>query len=158
MATPIGHLADLSPRAAQTLREVDVVAAEDTRVSRVLLQHTGSSARLISARAHNEQAAARQILALLAQGKSVALVSDAGTPAISDPGAPSRGWQIFLGIVTLIAGVVVLAYPFSSLATLTLVVGVWLIVIGVFEIVASFGIRKTGKEVRTAVGEALGTR
>lgn len=78
--------------------------------------------------------------------------------AISDPGAPSRGWQIFLGIITLIAGVVVLAYPFSSLATLTLVVGVWLIVIGVFEIVASFGIRQTGKEVRTAVGEALGNR
>ena len=87
MATPIGHLSDLSPRAAQTLCGVDVVAAEDTRVTRVLLRHAGSSARLISARAHNEQAAAQQIVGLLAEGKSVALVSDAGTPAISDPGA-----------------------------------------------------------------------
>lgn len=64
-----------------------MVAAEDTRVTRVLLQHAGSAARLISARAHNEQAAARQIVDLLQAGKSVALVSDAGTPAISDPGA-----------------------------------------------------------------------
>jgi 16S rRNA (cytidine1402-2'-O)-methyltransferase len=112
VATPIGHLADLSPRAAQTLREVDVVAAEDTRVSRVLLQHAGSSARLISARAHNEQAAARQILALLAQGKSVALVSDAGTPAISDPGA-----QVVAAVRA--AGFVVVPIPGpSALATL----------------------------------------
>ncbi|MBP8306885.1 MAG: 16S rRNA (cytidine(1402)-2'-O)-methyltransferase [Burkholderiaceae bacterium] len=87
VATPIGHLSDLSPRAAQTLCGVDVVAAEDTRVTRVLLRHAGSSARLISARAHNEQAAAQQIVALLGEGKTVALVSDAGTPAISDPGA-----------------------------------------------------------------------
>ena len=56
-------------------------------MTRVLLRHAGSSARLISARAHNEQAAAQQIVGLLAEGKSVALVSDAGTPAISDPGA-----------------------------------------------------------------------
>ncbi|MCB0923982.1 MAG: HdeD family acid-resistance protein [Mycobacterium sp.] len=78
--------------------------------------------------------------------------------AISDPSTPSRGWQIFLGVITLIAGVIVLAFPFSSLATLTLVIGIWLIVIGVFEIVASFGIRKAGAEARAAVGEALGTR
>jgi 16S rRNA C1402 (ribose-2'-O) methylase RsmI len=65
VATPIGHLSDLSPRAAQTLCGVDVVAAEDTRVTRVLLRHAGSSARLISARAHNEQAAAQQIVGLL---------------------------------------------------------------------------------------------
>lgn len=78
--------------------------------------------------------------------------------AISDPFTPSRGWQIFLGVITLIAGLIVLAYPFSSLATLTLVIGIWLIVIGAFEIVASFGIRKAGNEVRTAVGEALGAR
>ena len=56
-------------------------------MTRVLLRHAGSSARLISARAHNEQAAAQQIVALLGEGKTVALVSDAGTPAISDPGA-----------------------------------------------------------------------
>jgi len=84
-------------------------------------------------------------------------VAEAAT-AISDPLTPSRGWQIFLGIITLIAGIVVLAAPFSSLATLTLVIGIWLIVIGAFEIVASFGIRKAGNEARAAVGEALGVR
>jgi len=78
--------------------------------------------------------------------------------AISDPGTPGRFWQIVLGIITLIAGVIVMAYPISSLATLTLVVGIWLIVIGVFEIIASFGIRKAGNEVRTAVGEVIGAR
>lgn len=78
--------------------------------------------------------------------------------AISDPGAPGRGWQIFLGIITLIAGIIVMSYPISSLATLTLVTGIWLIVIGAFEIIASFGIRKAGNEVRTTVGEALGAR
>ncbi len=78
--------------------------------------------------------------------------------AVSDPLTPSRGWQIFLGIITLIAGLIVLAYPFSSVATLTMVVGVWLIVIGVFEIVGSFSIRKAGNEARSAVQEVLGAR
>lgn len=84
-------------------------------------------------------------------------VAEAAT-AISDPLTPSRGWQIFLGVITLIAGLIVLAYPFDSLGTLTLVTGIWLIVIGVFEIVGSFGIRKAGNEARAAVGEVLGTR
>ena len=78
--------------------------------------------------------------------------------AISDETAPGRGWQIFLGVITVIAGIIVMLYPISSLATLTLVVGIWLIVIGVFEIIAAFGIRRTGNQVRTAVGEALGAR
>ena len=78
--------------------------------------------------------------------------------AISDADTPSRGWEIFIGIITLIAGLIVLGYPFSSLGTLTLVVGIWLIVIGVLEIIASFGIRKAGKEVRAAVSEAVGAR
>ncbi len=78
--------------------------------------------------------------------------------AISDPGTPGRGWEIFIGIVTLIAGIIVLAYPFASLPTLIWVTGIWLVVIGVMEIIASFGIRKAGNEVRTAVGEALGVR
>ncbi len=78
--------------------------------------------------------------------------------AISDEDTPGRWWMVFVGVVTLIAGVIMLAYPISSLGTLTVVVGVWLVVIGIFEIIASFGIRKTGKEVRTRVGEALGTR
>ncbi len=87
VATPIGHLSDLSPRASETLRAVAAVAAEDTRVTRVLLRHAGSSARVFSAHAHNEADAAARVLALLAEGHDVALVSDAGTPAISDPGA-----------------------------------------------------------------------
>ncbi len=100
MATPIGHLEDLSPRAARTLREADIVAAEDTRVTRVLLRHAGSGARLVSARAHNEAEVAREIVEWIAQGRAVALVSDAGTPAISDPGARvvaavrEAGWPV----------------------------------------------------------------
>jgi len=86
VATPIGHLSDLSPRAARTLCDVDVVAAEDTRVTRVLLQHAGSGARLISVHAHNERETIERVLGHLREGRSVALVSDAGTPAISDPG------------------------------------------------------------------------
>ena len=76
--------------------------------------------------------------------------------AISDPHTPGRGWQIILGIITLIGGVIVMAYPISSLGTLTLVVGIWLIILGVLEIIASFGIRKAGNEVRTAVKEVIG--
>ncbi len=87
VATPIGHLSDLGERASQVLRSVDVVAAEDTRTSRVLLDHVGSRARTIAAHRHNEREAGQRIIALLAQGRDVALVSDAGTPAISDPGA-----------------------------------------------------------------------
>jgi len=86
VATPIGNLSDLSERAAQTLRSVDVVACEDTRVSRVLLRHIGSDAKTISAHEHNQRKAAEAVLAHLEAGRSVALVSDAGTPAISDPG------------------------------------------------------------------------
>ena len=78
--------------------------------------------------------------------------------AISDETTPGRGWQIFLGVITLIAGIIVMAYPISSLGTLTMVIGIWLIVLGVFEVIAAFGIRKAGNEVRTAVGEALGAR
>ena len=74
--------------------------------------------------------------------------------AISDPTLPGRGWEIFIGVITLIAGVVVLASPFESIATLTLVVGIWLIVIGVFEVVSAIGIRKSGKEIKERVEEA----
>jgi uncharacterized membrane protein HdeD (DUF308 family) len=65
--------------------------------------------------------------------------------AISDPTLPGRWWEIFIGGISLLAGVVMLASPFQSIATLTVVVGIWLIVIGVFEVVSSFGIRKAGK-------------
>jgi 16S rRNA (cytidine1402-2'-O)-methyltransferase len=87
VATPIGNLADITLRALATLKSVDAVAAEDTRVTARLLAHHGIDARVIALHAHNERRAAHKILELLAQGKSVALVSDAGTPGISDPGA-----------------------------------------------------------------------
>ncbi|MDT5051864.1 MAG: hypothetical protein QOF66_230 [Mycobacterium sp.] len=64
--------------------------------------------------------------------------------AISDPTLPGRWWEIFIGGISLVAGVIMLASPFQSIATLTVVVGIWLIVIGVFEVVSSFGIRKAG--------------
>ncbi|CQD13382.1 integral membrane protein [Mycobacterium lentiflavum] len=72
--------------------------------------------------------------------------------AISDPTLPGRGWSIFVGAITLIAGVVVLAYPFASIITLAIVVGIWLAVIGVFEVIASFGIRKASKELGNGAG------
>jgi len=87
VATPLGNLEDLSPRAAAVLRGVAVVAAEDTRHSRIILTHVGSSAEMLSFHAHSSDAALRRVLHLLGTGKDVALVTDAGTPAVSDPGA-----------------------------------------------------------------------
>jgi 16S rRNA (cytidine1402-2'-O)-methyltransferase len=87
VATPIGNLDDLSTRAAQVLRTVTSVAAEDTRVSRTLLAHLGIRPDIFPAHAHNEAQAAQQVLDRLQQGMSIALVTDAGTPAISDPGS-----------------------------------------------------------------------
>ncbi|PYO60861.1 MAG: 16S rRNA (cytidine(1402)-2'-O)-methyltransferase [Gemmatimonadetes bacterium] len=87
VATPLGNLDDLSPRAAATLCRVIAVAAEDTRHTRTVLAHVGSRAELMSFHAHSSDAALRRILHLLGTGKDVALVTDAGTPAVSDPGA-----------------------------------------------------------------------
>jgi 16S rRNA (cytidine1402-2'-O)-methyltransferase len=87
VATPLGNLGDLTARAADVLRAVNWVAAEDTRHSAPLLRHLGSSARMLPAHQHNEEAAAQQVIEKLAAGESVALISDAGTPAVSDPGA-----------------------------------------------------------------------
>ncbi|MGB8391402.1 HdeD family acid-resistance protein [Mycobacterium sp.] len=67
--------------------------------------------------------------------------------AISDPNLPGRGWSIFVGVISLLAGIVVLASPFASIVTLAIVVGVWFVVIGVFEIVSSFGIRKASQRL-----------
>ena len=86
VATPLGNLDDLSPRAAATLTRVAAVAAEDTRHTKPLLAHVGSRAVLLSFHAHSSDAALRRILHLLGSGKDVALVTDAGTPAVSDPG------------------------------------------------------------------------
>lgn len=87
VATPIGNLADITLRALTVLRGVGLIAAEDTRHTRHLCTHHGISAALIAAHEHNEARAADEILSRLAAGQSVAYVSDAGTPAISDPGA-----------------------------------------------------------------------
>ena len=87
VATPLGNLRDLTLRALDVLGGADTIAAEDTRVTGVLLRHYGIATRPLSLHEHNESARAAQIVAQLGAGHSVALVSDAGTPAVSDPGA-----------------------------------------------------------------------
>lgn len=87
VATPLGNLRDISLRALDVLRAVDVIAAEDTRHSQRLLDACGIRARLVALHEHNEQEAAGGLIRMLQQGLQVALISDAGTPAISDPGA-----------------------------------------------------------------------
>ena len=86
VATPIGNLGDLSPRGVQTLQEADFIATEDTRVSMKLLNHFDIKKPLVSYHEHNRAAAGQAILARLLAGETCALVTDAGTPAISDPG------------------------------------------------------------------------
>ena len=87
VATPLGNLGDLSPRAADTLKRAAVVAAEDTRHTKPLLVHVGSDAELVSFHAHSTERALERLLRLLGAGTDVALVTDAGTPTVSDPGA-----------------------------------------------------------------------
>lgn len=87
VATPIGNLGDITLRALDTLKSVDRVAAEDTRVSGQLLAYFNISRPLISIREHNEREAADKVVTWIAAGEAVAYVSDAGTPAVSDPGA-----------------------------------------------------------------------
>jgi 16S rRNA (cytidine1402-2'-O)-methyltransferase len=87
VATPIGNLQDITLRALETLKTVDMVAAEDTRHSAQLLGHFGIQAKLTALHEHNERSAGQKLVESLLAGQSVALISDAGTPAISDPGA-----------------------------------------------------------------------
>lgn len=87
VATPIGNLDDITVRALHTLKEVDVIACEDTRQTRKLLNHFEIEKRLVSYHEHNKEASGNGLLQWLAEGKQIALVSDAGLPAISDPGA-----------------------------------------------------------------------
>jgi 16S rRNA (cytidine1402-2'-O)-methyltransferase len=87
IGTPIGNLGDLSFRAVEILKSADLVACEDTRQTLKLLSHFGISVKMLSCRAQNEEFAAGKVLAALGEGKTVAYASDAGTPALSDPGA-----------------------------------------------------------------------
>lgn len=87
VATPIGNLRDITLRALDILKTVDLVAAEDTRTTGGLLAAHGIAARLVACHEHNERTAAAELVARLQEGRSVALVSDAGTPGVSDPGA-----------------------------------------------------------------------
>ncbi|HSN24015.1 MAG TPA: 16S rRNA (cytidine(1402)-2'-O)-methyltransferase, partial [Methylomicrobium sp.] len=88
IATPIGNLGDISFRAVELLRQVDLIAAEDTRHIKALLQHYGINRKVTSLHQHNEERASLELLRQLRSGLSVALVSDAGTPLVSDPGMP----------------------------------------------------------------------
>ncbi len=100
VATPIGNLGDITPRAAEALAQADTIAAEDTRRTLQLLNYLGIKNNLISYYRHNEEARVDQMLSLLEQGQNIALVSDAGTPGISDPGqvliqaATEAGYQV----------------------------------------------------------------
>ncbi len=100
VATPIGNLKDMTYRAVETLSQVDIIACEDTRVTQKLLNHYDIKKRLIATHAHNEKASAKGIVELLEGGHSIAFVSDAGTPGISDPGSylvdevRSAGFQV----------------------------------------------------------------
>lgn len=89
VATPIGNLDEFTPRAVQILREVDVIAAEDTRNTMKLLSHFDIKTHLVAHHAFNEKESAKGLLKFLEEGKSVAVVSDAGYPLISDPGLPA---------------------------------------------------------------------
>jgi len=88
VATPIGNLGDFSPRAVETLRQADLIAAEDTRHTQMLLRHHGLDRPMQSLHEHNERGQLEGLIAALQEGRSIALVSDAGTPLISDPGFP----------------------------------------------------------------------
>jgi 16S rRNA (cytidine1402-2'-O)-methyltransferase len=124
VATPIGNLADLGARALETLARVDLIACEDTRTSRTLLARHNISTRTVALHQHNERAASDALLALLRTGKDVAIVTDAGTPGLSDPGA----WLVATAHA---AGIRVVPIPGPSAATAALsasgfVAGPWL--------------------------------
>lgn len=119
VATPIGNLGDITLRALETLRAVDVIASEDTRKTGLLLKHFGIQKPQIAFHEHNEERAGERIMALLTEGKSVAVVSEAGTPGISDPGFSLVRRAIAAGVeVTMIPGptALVMAVVLSGLA------------------------------------------
>ncbi len=120
MATPIGNLDDVTHRALRVLAEVDLVAAEDTRHTRRLLDRYGVAARLVSLFEHNERGRVPRLLAELAAGRNVALVTDAGSPCLSDPGFPLVRAAVAAGVrVVTVPGpsAVIAALQVSGLPT-----------------------------------------
>lgn len=123
VATPIGNLADLSYRAIETLKAVDLIACEDTRHSLKLLNHYGISKKLISYHEHNERERAAELVSIIEKGSSIAVISDAGTPAINDPGqvivqqAIRAGLEIVSipGAVAFVNAAIVSGLPTDSL-------------------------------------------
>jgi len=115
VATPIGNLSDLSPRAAATLKDCDLIAAEDTRHTWILLKHFQIGTPQLSLHDHNEGARAAQIIALLREGKSIALVSDAGTPAISDP-----GFELVRAVAAAGFNIIAIPGPCAAIAALSI--------------------------------------
>jgi 16S rRNA (cytidine1402-2'-O)-methyltransferase len=113
VATPIGNLEDITLRALRVLKEVDVVAAEDTRHTQILLSHYDIHTPLTSYHEHNEKTKAQELVTRLARGQDIALVSDAGTPAISDPG-------FRLVVQAIRAGVRIIPVPGASALTAVL--------------------------------------
>jgi 16S rRNA (cytidine1402-2'-O)-methyltransferase len=115
VATPIGNLGDLSPRARAVLSECALVAAEDTRHTGVLLKHFGIQTPQLSLHDHNEQHRASDIIERLRQGASVALVSDAGTPAISDP-----GFELMRAVAAAGFEIIAIPGPCAAIAALSI--------------------------------------
>lgn len=115
VSTPIGNLGDLSARARDTLQAVALIAAEDTRRTGLLLQHCGIRTRQLSLHEHNELQRGGEILGHLRRGESVALVSDAGTPAISDP-----GFELVRAVVAAGFEVVAIPGPCAAIAALSI--------------------------------------
>lgn len=146
VGTPIGNLGDITYRAVETLKNVDIVAAEDTRHTLQLLTHLEIRKPLISCRAQNEEFAAQKIIQLMNEGKNIAFASDAGTPGISDPGA------VLAGLVRKAGHFVVPIPGPSAFATLTSVAGAG----GKTLIFEGFLSPKPGKR-RTRLKELLST-
>jgi 16S rRNA (cytidine1402-2'-O)-methyltransferase len=115
VATPIGNLEDITLRALRVLGSVDIIAAEDTRHTRKLLTHHGISRPLVSFHAHNEQRQVPRLLALLQEGHSMALVTDAGTPGIADP-----GYSLLQALVQHAIPVVPIPGPTAVMAALSI--------------------------------------
>lgn len=113
VATPIGNLADITHRALQVLKDVDLIACEDTRHTQKLLNHYGINTKTISYHEHNEQQRSRHLVELLKQGSDIAVVSDAGTPSISDP-----GFRLVRAAIEIEAAVVPIPGPSALISAL----------------------------------------